>query len=541
MPAHGGRVGTALAWALFSVLFWVAAYCKPFHIDEYYSWVYAERSSWKEILFLKDGGIGHPPVFHLVQKSVQAVFPRYHPLQVRLGNYLLGSVFVLLLSSMLAREKRAPLLAWGAAASACVLDAFVFARMWGALLLVSLLVFRAGEKCSESPCGKNIASFLSLFALGLATDYGFVLLVPYAVLVLEPAGRLMGLARRAMFPAMLLAWLAVEWHRASGAVNFVYRCFTHIGNLAVKTGLMLLGFRFREPFLAAVLVLLLSLWLSARDRKGPERSGSERTAAAFMACGALLLLPALFQESEAVRVRYVVLAVLPLLALAAWGLWTARAGSGPGGSDRLILSAAGGSLILFILSPFFYRNLVDKRFLLVMAPFYLFLFVRHFRKVVLVPLCVLLFASGLLYVSSSVVDDMHPPPAFGDDAPLVFENEMAYSTRYLARDRIRGGTPYFLEPWFDTFCRTCSMGTTDIPFGSLGEKVRVVQYTSPRYFDPRTRVPEEFRLVGRREVGLFPADRFQFRHFTLLLEKELKIGGYVPLVSDFLREEKKGE
>ena len=97
-----------IAWILFSTVYWIAAYNKPYHVDEFYSWVYAERCTFKDIFLLKEFGIGHPPLFHLVQKSVQSLFPTYHPAQVRLANYLFGSVFVMLLVSMLSHYRNIP-------------------------------------------------------------------------------------------------------------------------------------------------------------------------------------------------------------------------------------------------------------------------------------------------------------------------------------------------------------------------------------------------------------------------------------------------
>jgi len=43
-----------ILWVIFSSVYWIAAYNKPFYADEFYSWVYAERCTFKEIILLKE-------------------------------------------------------------------------------------------------------------------------------------------------------------------------------------------------------------------------------------------------------------------------------------------------------------------------------------------------------------------------------------------------------------------------------------------------------------------------------------------------------
>ena len=85
---------------IFSSLYWFAAYYKPFHVDEFYSWVYASRCTFKEIFMSKDTGIGHQPLYHIIQKLVQTLFQPYHFSHVRLANYLIGSLFVAIFVSV---------------------------------------------------------------------------------------------------------------------------------------------------------------------------------------------------------------------------------------------------------------------------------------------------------------------------------------------------------------------------------------------------------------------------------------------------------
>ena len=43
-----------ISWIIFTAFYFTAAYNKPFHVDEFYSWVYAERCTFKEIILLTD-------------------------------------------------------------------------------------------------------------------------------------------------------------------------------------------------------------------------------------------------------------------------------------------------------------------------------------------------------------------------------------------------------------------------------------------------------------------------------------------------------
>ena len=183
-PNQNSLIYLILPWIVFSIFYWVAAYFKPFNVDEFFSWVYAERCSFWEIITLRDTGIGHPPLFHLLQKTVQVCFSVYHPLQVRLVNYVVGSVFIILLSRILKREQAVPGFFLAVASSACVLNVFVFSRMWGLVCLASLLLVWSGEKYVKARTRKNAIVFGIVAIFGFVSDYGFVLLIPYMIIVI---------------------------------------------------------------------------------------------------------------------------------------------------------------------------------------------------------------------------------------------------------------------------------------------------------------------------------------------------------------------
>ena len=163
----------AAAWVLFSIAYWFAAFHKPVHVDEFYSWVYAERCSFAGILSLADHGIGHPPLYHVLQKMAAILLPHSFPISLRIVNYIAGSIFIILFVRLLLLQRHLPVFCYGAACSAIILNAFLFSRMYGLVLLFSLLFYWFGEKYYERANLKNAALLLSVFTLGMYADYNF--------------------------------------------------------------------------------------------------------------------------------------------------------------------------------------------------------------------------------------------------------------------------------------------------------------------------------------------------------------------------------
>ena len=114
-----------IPWFLFTILYWTASLYKGFHIDEFFSWVYTQRSSVTEIFQLKDFGIGHPPIYHFLQKIIQTIFTNYHPFQVRVINYLVGSFFIVLLIRLVSKHRENLLFLYSLCFYATILDIFL--------------------------------------------------------------------------------------------------------------------------------------------------------------------------------------------------------------------------------------------------------------------------------------------------------------------------------------------------------------------------------------------------------------------------------
>jgi hypothetical protein len=532
LPAVG------VAWGLFTVLFWIAASRKGYHADEFYSWVYAARNSWRDILLLKDTGIGHPPLYHLIQKVVQTVLPMYHPAQVRLANYFLGSAFIFVLARTLAQQSKTRLFYLiGICGSACLLEAFVFSRMWGALCLVSLLLLRAGEEYLAEPSRKTQAGFLLLFGLGLLTDYSFIILTPYAAMVLLSKKRYGAHLHWALLSTLLLVWVGWVGTKAPSTSALAQQVVKEVGTVGLQTGIMLFGYWFQEPLLLAMLCLALAVWVTHRAPGSPPKGEAGLRSHLFVLCGLMLMaLEVLRQSSDAVRARYVALGLFPFLAVLIWKWWGNRRCLILADDCRLILTVVGGSLFILIANRFLWRDLLCMRFFLVLAPFYVVLMYRHLSRGVLQTLSAVLLCSGVLYVSSGVIDDVFPPSPWGGDETVVFQNEFAYATQYFQAGGGIEPEPYLLKPVFAEYCRTCSMGTTVIPF-QLWEKVVIIGDRTPwrdqmgtfRLLGdrkPQRYLPENFRLAGGRDIGLSWSDRYQLSHFRLLIDRNPRFKAY---------------
>ena len=94
-----------LTLLFFTTAFWIAAFYKDYKGDEFYSWVYAKKCTYVEILQLKDTGIGHPPLYHLLQKISQDILPNKPPINVRTVNFIAGVLFLFFLIKFLSRHK----------------------------------------------------------------------------------------------------------------------------------------------------------------------------------------------------------------------------------------------------------------------------------------------------------------------------------------------------------------------------------------------------------------------------------------------------
>ncbi len=511
------RIPIAVALLLFSTLYWYAAFTKPFHVDEYYSWVYAERCSFREILCLKDHGIGHPPLYHLLQKAVQRALPFPHPAMVRLVNYFCGILFIGVLVPALLQRQSPPTFCYAVAASAAVLDLFVFSRMWGLVCLIALLLLLAGERFRHRPSRRSLALFLLAFFLGLLADYLFITLFPFVLIVLFARTRCFRQMAWSLGAVIGCGWLAaVTLYLKRGGKSlggFTFTLLSGLSGILHATGVAVLNFWFEEPLIIAVLLILIACLLHLRGPFAARQPGG-RTPYQAMIVSGLLILPPYLIKIDLLRMRYAVpMMLLPLTLLL-----------GKSCQRKLInLDTFNGRAVASILSifasiiaihPLFRRELVEPRFLCVALPFVLLLLVSNYDRFVLGAVSLGLLVSGLLYLFSSGVSDYYPPCRVSQNMPVVFQDEYAYATQYFGAYRAGSGQPpLFIEPKFDLYCRVCRMGSSGTPYGKFD---RFALVADAHY--PFSSLPADYSLANQSDCSLRPLDRFLLRHFTAVYD-----------------------
>jgi len=505
-----------LSWGIFSIMFWIAAYHKPFHMDEFYSWVYAERCTFSEIFSLKEFGIGHPPLFHLMQKFTQTVLSPYNPIQVRLANYVIGSAFVIVFVKVFSQYKTFPLFFYAVSSSASVLDTFVFSRMWGLVCLFSLLFVHTGEQYLRTRSAMTLSVFLGIGFLGILSDYSFILLFPYVLTVLwlhKPRVKVFLLSLVAVWLISTCFFLIVKGHDIN---HLLYSLGIAPTRIAHEIWLLLSKFWFYEPFLLALLVVLISFWssLKKKGRHLSDTTGDHNPFVAMMvALFAILIVIDLGERYGILRVRHVVPIVLSVffLVLIFMRAKMSNATEGEADMNRLTVGIAGGVFVLLSANSFFWRNLIEARFLTILLPFLLLLIYRKFSLVQLYIMSGILIISGLLYVSSNGVSDFFPPPAFKDDSSIVFQDVHAYANQYLRSNKSASPNPFMIDLLlFQRYCKVCRMGTDSIPYNNFD----TFWIVGRRTFDPSKVVPENFVLTETRDAGLTWSDKLQLKYFT---------------------------
>lgn len=462
-----------LSIVLFSLFYWYCAYSKPFHVDEFFSWVYAERCSYKEILTLKDGGIGHPPLYHLLQKTVQSIFTEYHWLQVRLVNYFLGVLFVLLLIKIVWGNKPEYLLVTGIAISGCILDLFVFSRMWGLVALLSLASIYFGEKHVESGEKKYLYPFLLLYPLGLFSDFNFLLLTPYFVLIL--------LARRKMRFRITLSKIGLLLFfyliplSAAGVINRdgylgFYLAVRSLARAVFELHNMLFNVWFFEPLILCVLLTgILIVWGSENDYSRPRDRLGRLNRGYFFLVILFLFMAECMIRMNIFRTRY----LAPLIILTALGFiyFMIRNDLEIRTNEkipRLIMSVALGTVLCSGINPFMWREILEKRFLFLFFPLMIAILHAKINRRAAAIFGIIFTMTGINYAAISGISDHYPPRLLAGEG-FVYQDAHAFANQYLKKGKEAGDQPRFLDKKsFERNCRVCEMGREAGPDDYVG-------------------------------------------------------------------------
>ena len=476
-----------ISWLIFSIFYIIAAYFKPFHVDEFYSWVYVERSTFIEILRLKSFGIGHPPLYHLLQKLVQTYCVPYHPIYVRLVNYIIGSLFIVIFTRMILKQKKVPLFCYGIAGSAAVLEIFIFSRMFGLVCLSSLLLLWSGEKYCENPKPKNLLIFIGICILGFISDYSFILLSMYFIIVLF--WRIPFLKKFSpVFLVFIFILSVLTIYRKSdiqhtGIAHLFYVLFRDLFQVISKTWNVLFNFWFIEPLLIASLIFMVLMILEIFNQ-------SHRKDINIIGPVKYLFILVSFLKDKIKNIFNVNRDYI-----------------------RFLLTFLGAWLIILAVNQFFWTGIIRKRFLTIFCPYLIYLIFTYCNKRTLNILTIIFLCSGVIYISSNRVAGVYPPPSFNDKIPIIYQNEWAYTTQYLSKHREPPENPFIFDfTSFNERCILCKMGTNDIPFDSLDSFLVIWNNDS----DPQNYIPPEFSMIEQGKPNFTWMDHIEFKYLTPL-------------------------
>ena len=470
-----------ISLSLFSALYWITAFHKPFHVDEFYSWVYAERCTPVEIIKLKDFGIGHPPLYHVLQKLVQITVPGYHYLHVRLANYFIGLIFTFLFTNILLKYKCVPLYIFGVCISATVLEIFIFSRMWGLVCLAALLLFYTGEKYYNTSNKKYLLGFLGVIIFGFLSDYIFILLTPYIFIILfknKPK-----IKRFLIFSFLFLLWFLALYKSFFKSDN--QTIITYLNSLSINTAKLfikltniLFNFWFVELFSLSLLTFLLLLILKIR------------------------------KDVKAGNIKISLSSILRIF-------------STDNVKGRLIVTIICALLIILAANQIFWRPLINKKYLYIICPYMLLLLFFIFDRKSLQIISLFLIISGLIYTASNRIVEWYAPDAFESEIPVIWENEFVYATQYLKIDRNKSASPLIKDfSNMDIYCKLCRMGTDEIPYENYSTFLYVAE---KKKNDP---VFNGFALKYKKDIKYTWLDKLFFKYLTPIPKTTFRIFEY---------------
>ena len=507
-----------LSWFFFSILYWIAAYNRPFHIDEYFSWVYTERCSFYELLMMKDTGIGHPPLYHLILKLFQRYFYLIPDVYlIRTANYFLGSIFIILIIKLLSKYKIVPIYYYAIATSATLLDSFIFSRMWGFVALAALLTFNFGERWIRHKSKSNLFFLLLAIVFGFLVDFNFILILPYVIIIfLHKKVIIKKNLLIILFIMFILILFSIYFGNIRDDISIKFMFFSFLDSilrLNFEILNLIFNFWFEETFFISLFLFILFLLHSkAKHKSNTDRNFACNLPFKIVLSMVLLLIFKYLLSYDLIRIRYLYMLIFIIffyfilkgkIYLNLQQLQT-----------RMACSILGANLLILIINPWFWRDLIDNRFLIVLLPFFFLIILLSFRKQTLNLMSGLIIISGILYSNSTAINDYFTPnPSPDFDEPIVYQDIFTYSTDYFKNDPTY--SPYIIDKTgFEKYCRICEMGNDNIPFESFNSFVLLSRY----YDEQMPTIPKKFRLYRTQYACFSDLDKFQLKYFTPIIQ-----------------------
>ena len=530
-------IHVVISWIIFSAFYWVAAYYKPFNVDEFFSWVYTEQTGFMDIITLKDTGIGHPPLYHLLQKVVQVASPSYHFLQVRLVNFFAGLAFLAIFIGVLGKYKKIPWFYYGMASSASLLNIFVFSRMWGLVCLAGVIALWFGERYIREGNVANMAGLLLTCCGGLMSDYNFVLLFPYVFIVIMSRWRIRSCAQSVILilATLLVLSLCFIGIRKSDFLHSIYYLPGSIMKISFETTNMIFNFWFLEPFLFCFSVLCVVYYFNRKQN--PENSGNlgkiDLMSTLILAIFGCVVLEAAARYTD-LRVRHVAPLVVLVVVAAILKVKKSFAFSKASQIAMASQGVVGALLLLLIFNLFAWRDLRDARFVAILFPFIVLIGYAKSSRVALKVVSLVFLVSGILFVSSNGLGDYFPPPTIEKRTAVIYEDVFSYANQYMRKARGVSDEPKFLSMYpFKKYCRRCWMGTE---FSEAGKDTTINIVGWYNFANFSRYAVSNCTLKAKRDMSLTWSDRFQFSHFIPIYPRRFSLFEYECLNDDVLFE-----
>ena len=170
------------------------------------------------------------------------------------------------------------LFCYGLAGSSVILNVFIFSRMYGLVLLVSLLLVMAGEIYLQTYSRKEYLRCIGLFVIGMFGDYNFVLLGPYLCLLPFCKKRYHQKIAILLLVTMALVWLVLTAWGSKADPNplwqFTFRSFSSLMQLGFSVGHTLMNYYYWGliglGFLAITICFAWNTWSSESSATSDE-------------------------------------------------------------------------------------------------------------------------------------------------------------------------------------------------------------------------------------------------------------------------------
>jgi hypothetical protein len=401
--------------------------------------------------------------------------------------------------------------------------------MWGLLCLSSLLLLWAGEKYHKKRQQRYIVALCGISVIGLLSDYNFILLFPYILVVIFSHKTFFN---KILFPSFLIC-LIITWTtstylsiktKENSITWFFYSIFNDILKINFELGHVFFNFWFVELFLLSFLALILVYYFVYKlngYKIDHNLYSVSITTFIFLISSHYLI------RNDFLRLRHAVLIIIGLMIILSCKIKITDIFYVNRDKNRLFLSIFGGLLILLSISPFFWRDLINSRFLQLLLPFLLLFVYLKSHRTVLYSISIIFVTSGVLYIFSEGVSDWYPPASVSE-RNVIFQNVPSYSTQFLRSKKENVARPYIIDTTeFKRSCRVCNIATKSLEV-SGSDKILAIGYHD---WDHKKYIPEGYEIIKKND-NLTWLDKLQFKYLTPIHSKRFAIFEYQKAITN---------